>query len=107
MDPSMLIGFLIRDEADWEDWKRRLKEVKGKAIVNVYDKEPPVPGETKERKEAIDEVETFDDDEDDETITVTAKEDTTVDSVKPPEVPATGDPPASDPAPIMIGPRTQ
>ncbi|KAK5061228.1 hypothetical protein LTR84_007770 [Exophiala bonariae] len=75
MDPSMLIGFLIKDEADWEDWKRRLKEVKGKAIVNVYDKEPPVPGETKERKEAVDEVETFDDeDEDDETVTVTGKE---------------------------------
>ncbi|KIW87399.1 uncharacterized protein Z519_12035 [Cladophialophora bantiana CBS 173.52] len=76
MDPSMLIGFLIKDEQDWEDWKRRIKEVKGKAIVSVFDKEPPVPGETKERKEAVDEVQTFDDeDEDDETITVTGKED--------------------------------
>ncbi|EHY58296.1 Cysteine protease atg4 [Exophiala dermatitidis] len=76
MDPSMLIGFLIKDEADWEDWKRRIKEVKGKAIVHVYDREPPVPGETKERKEAVDEVETFDDDDDeeDETVTVTGNE---------------------------------
>ncbi|OQV03493.1 hypothetical protein CLAIMM_08532 [Cladophialophora immunda] len=76
MDPSMLIGFLIKDEQDWDDWKRRIKEVKGKAIVSVFDKEPPVPGETKERKEAVDEVQTFDDeDEDDETVTVTGKED--------------------------------
>lgn len=105
MDPSMLIGFLIKDEADWEDWKRRLKEVKGKAIVNVYDKEPPVPGETKERKEAVDEVETFDDDEDDETVTVTGKEDATVESIRPPQIPATGDPPASD-APTNIETKT-
>ena len=78
MDPSMLIGFLIKDEADWQDWKRRLNEVKGKAIVSVFDKEPPVPGETKERKEAVDEVETFDDEDedrdDDETVTVTGME---------------------------------
>jgi cysteine protease ATG4 len=76
MDPSMLIGFLIKDEKDWEDWKRRLKETKGKAIVNIFAKEPPVPGETKERKEAVDEVLSFDDeDEDDETVTVTGKDD--------------------------------
>jgi len=75
MDPSMLIGFLIKDEADWEDWKRRLKEVKGKAIVSVFEKEPPIPGETKERKEAVDEVETFDDeDEDNDAVTVTRTE---------------------------------
>ncbi|KAK4946497.1 Cysteine protease atg4 [Elasticomyces elasticus] len=75
MDPSMLIGFLIKDEADWEDWKHRLKEVKGKAIVSVFDKEPPIPGETKERKEAVDEVETFDDEEEDnDTVTITGTE---------------------------------
>lgn len=64
MDPSMLMGFLIRDEQDWEDWKKRLSEVRGKKIVNVYPKEPPIPGQTTERKEAVDEVETFDDEED-------------------------------------------
>jgi cysteine protease ATG4 len=69
MDPSMLIGFLIKDEADWEDWKQKIHEVKGKAIVHVYAKEPPVPGETKEREGAVDEVETFDDEEDDGTST--------------------------------------
>lgn len=70
MDPSMLIGFLIKDESDWNDFKRRLGEVKGKSIVNLYEKEPPVPGQTRERKEAVDEVETFDDEDDDETVTV-------------------------------------
>lgn len=64
MDPSMLIGFLIKNEADWLDFRKRLSEIRGKKIVNVFDKEPPVPGQTKERKEAVDEVETFDDDED-------------------------------------------
>jgi len=61
VDPSMLMGFLIRNESDWEDFKRRVNEVRGKKIVNVYAKEPPVPGQTAERKEAVDEVETFDD----------------------------------------------
>jgi len=69
MDPSMLIGFLIKDEGDWDDWKRRVGEVKGKAIVHVYEKEPPTPGETRVREGAVDEVETFDDVEDDDTPT--------------------------------------
>lgn len=66
MDPSMLMGFLIKDEQDWEDWKRRLSEVRGKKIVNIYAKEPPVPGQSAERKEAVDEVQTFDDEDEDE-----------------------------------------
>lgn len=71
MDPSMLMGFLIKDEQDWEDWKKRLGEVPGKKIVNVYANEPPVPGQSSERKEAVDEVETFDDEDegDDKTET--------------------------------------
>ncbi|RMZ79596.1 hypothetical protein DV737_g3299, partial [Chaetothyriales sp. CBS 132003] len=61
MDPSMLIGFLIRDEDDWQDWKQRVKNVKGKGIVHVYDKEPPHTsglraGEGKEREGAVDEI---------------------------------------------------
>ena len=71
MDPSMLIGFLIRDESDWEDWKARIKEVKGKSIVQVYETSPP-EGHREERKEAVDEVETFDDEDD--AVTVTGKE---------------------------------
>lgn len=64
MDPSMLMGFLIRDEADWDDFKQRVNDVRGKKIVNIYAKEPPLPGQHSERKEAVDEVETFDDEED-------------------------------------------
>lgn len=66
MDPSMLLGFLIRDEKDWQDWKRRVADVRGKAIVRVYDKAPPGDGQTKDREGAVDEVETFDDTEDEE-----------------------------------------
>lgn len=74
----MLIGFLIRDETDWEDWKRRVRETQGKAIVHVYKETPPTPGGT-ERKEAVDEVSTFDDedvaaDDGDDAVTVTGKE---------------------------------
>ncbi|RMZ84373.1 hypothetical protein DV738_g581, partial [Chaetothyriales sp. CBS 135597] len=61
MDPSMLIGFLIRDLDDWNDWKQRVRNVKGTGIVHVYDKEPPHTsglraGEGKERQGAVDEV---------------------------------------------------
>lgn len=71
----MLIGFLIRDADDFEDWKRRVREVKGKPIVQVYLKSPP-GGENKERKEAVDEVETWDDEDENEedAVTVTGRE---------------------------------
>ena len=75
MDPSMLIGFLIKDEADWTDWKRRVGEVKGKPIVHVYEREPPLPGDKGERKEAVDEVETFDDDDEEDNLTEKAGDD--------------------------------
>ncbi len=71
MDPSMLLGFLIRDENDWGEWKTRVADFRGKAIVRVYDKAPPGDGQTKEREEAVDEVETFDDDTEDEEDTLT------------------------------------
>lgn len=64
MDPSMLLGFLIRDDADWADWKARVADVRGKPIVRVYERAPPGDGQTKEREEAVDEVQTFDDTED-------------------------------------------
>jgi cysteine protease ATG4 len=67
MDPSMLIAFLIRDENDWKDWRRAVQEVQGKAVVHVADKDPALHGLGTERDGAIDEVETFDD-EDDDTI---------------------------------------
>jgi cysteine protease ATG4 len=67
MDPSMLIAFLIRDEQDWQSWKKGVQEVQGKVVINVADRDPSLHGLGGERDGAIDEVETFDD-EDDDTI---------------------------------------
>ncbi|EEQ91369.1 Cysteine protease atg4 [Blastomyces dermatitidis] len=73
MDPSMLIGFLIRDEDDWDNWKRNVRggavTGNGKAIIHVFDKETsPFGGHGSEREGAVDEVEALDeyDDDDDE-----------------------------------------
>ncbi|KAL9052320.1 MAG: hypothetical protein Q9162_005464 [Coniocarpon cinnabarinum] len=63
MDPSMLIAFLIRSEVDWYDWKQRISQTVGKPIVHVSDRDPSLHGSTSEREEAVDEVETFDDDD--------------------------------------------
>lgn len=63
MDPSMLIGFLIRDEDDWKNWKRNVMEVQGKPIIHVSDKESSLHGQGTEREGAVDEVETLDDEE--------------------------------------------
>jgi cysteine protease ATG4 len=63
MDPSMLIAFLVRDEADFEHWKKAVVEVQGKPIVHISKSQPPPRGT--EREGAIDEVESFDEREDD------------------------------------------
>lgn len=55
----MLIGFLIKDENDWSDWKRRVVSVEGQPIVYV-----PARAETghgQGRSGALDEVEALDD----------------------------------------------
>ncbi|KAH8592226.1 hypothetical protein B0O99DRAFT_517879 [Bisporella sp. PMI_857] len=65
MDPSMLLAFLIRDEDDWRDWRRSVQEVQGKAVIHVADTDPALYRTGVEREGAIDEVETFDDDDDD------------------------------------------
>lgn len=72
MDPSMLIGFLIRDEDDWYSWKRNVLEVQGKPIIHVSDKEPSAAGEGVERQGAVDEVEVLDDEDDDDKTEVGA-----------------------------------
>ncbi|KAL8879120.1 MAG: hypothetical protein Q9198_003210 [Flavoplaca austrocitrina] len=64
MDPSMLIGFLIRNRDDWDNWRRSVTDVPGKPVVHVADKEPVMIGQVAERPGAVDEVETLDDDED-------------------------------------------
>lgn len=63
MDPSMLIGFLIRDEEDWKDWRRSVKHVQGKAIIHVSDHDPVA--QIGEQQSAIDQVEAMSDDDGD------------------------------------------
>jgi cysteine protease ATG4 len=62
MDPSMLIGFLIKDEDDWIDWKRRILSAQGKPIVNIFNLESR-HSSAPEREGALDEVEALDDDD--------------------------------------------
>ncbi|KAF8461079.1 putative cysteine protease atg4 [Kalaharituber pfeilii] len=65
MDPSMLLGFLIRNEDDWREFRRRVAEVQGKPVIHVSDVEPSAYGGAMgEREEAVDEVEVLDDDSD-------------------------------------------
>lgn len=59
----MLIGFLIKSEEDWKDWRRCVKHVQGKAIIHVADHSPLMGGPTEGREGAIDEVETLSDDD--------------------------------------------
>ncbi|KKK14269.1 hypothetical protein AOCH_003519 [Aspergillus ochraceoroseus] len=61
MDPSMLIGFLIKNGEDWEDWKTRIASTQGKPIINIVHETNAAFSQG--RREALDEVETFDDDE--------------------------------------------
>ena len=63
MDPSMLIGFLIRDEEDWNTWSAAVQQVPGKAIIHVADHSRTRQGSAHERHSAIDEVESFDEDD--------------------------------------------
>jgi len=75
MDPSMLIGFLIRDEEDWTEWRRGVKHVQGKAIIHVSDHDPVA--QMSEQGSAIDQVETLSDD-DGETVLDESTEDALV-----------------------------
>ncbi|KAK7931937.1 hypothetical protein PG985_002649 [Apiospora marii] len=63
MDPSMLIGFLIRDEQDWQDWRRSVKHVQGKSIIHVSDHDPVA--QAGEQDSAISQVEAMSDDDED------------------------------------------
>ncbi|KAB8659332.1 hypothetical protein FH972_026221 [Carpinus fangiana] len=63
MDPSMLIAFLFQNEGDWKAWRSHVSEAPGKAIFHVVDAQPSQYGFGNERDGAVDEVETFDDDD--------------------------------------------
>jgi cysteine protease ATG4 len=59
----MLIGFLIKDEDDWDMWKSAVKHVQGKSIITVSPHDPE-RGMPPGRAGAIDEVETLSDEDD-------------------------------------------
>ena len=59
----MLIGFLIRDQLDWEKWRKAIREAEGKPVVHVAEIEPTLRGHGSERESAVDDVETFDDED--------------------------------------------
>ncbi len=60
----MLIGFLIRDESDWKSWRRAVGEAEGKPVIHIANTQPPLHGHGSEREDAVDDVETFDDEDD-------------------------------------------
>ncbi|KAL5361888.1 hypothetical protein BJX96DRAFT_153010 [Aspergillus floccosus] len=60
MDPSMLIGFLIKDESDWHDWQARATSTQGKPIIHIASSEMQLYPQG--REEALDEVEALDED---------------------------------------------
>ncbi len=65
MDPSMLIGFLIKDQDDWRQWRKHVSEGAGKQIFTITDHEPAFLDHI-EQENAVDQVVTFDDESDSE-----------------------------------------
>ncbi|KAK4556267.1 Cysteine protease atg4 [Recurvomyces mirabilis] len=64
MDPSMLLGFLIRSREDFEQWRKAVEGMAGKAIIHFQDREPVYRfsgAVGRERPGAVDEVEAWDD----------------------------------------------
>lgn len=66
MDPSMLLAFLVKDEEDWVAWRKAVTDAAGKPVVHVADTEPRLHGCGTERQSAVDDVETFDDEDESE-----------------------------------------
>lgn len=66
MDPSMLLGFLIHSKEEFEEWRKAVSDIPGKAIIHIHETEPKY-ATGNERAGAVDEVETLDEtlDEDD------------------------------------------
>lgn len=63
----MLLGFLIRDIDEWKQWRKAVTTTEvqgGKPVVRVHNIEPGELPEGGERPGAVDDVETFDDEED-------------------------------------------
>ncbi|KAH0360766.1 putative cysteine protease atg4, partial [Aureobasidium melanogenum] len=73
MDPSMLLGFLIRNEEDWTNWKAAVEATPPtgtKSIIHIYKEEPSLSGDTTEAdyERAVAEVQSCDEDEEDDAI---------------------------------------
>lgn len=69
MDPSMLIGFLVKNLDDWREWRNHIDVGVGvgKAIFNIGDTEPVFSDHT-EQQNAVDQVVTLDDESDGEIV---------------------------------------
>ncbi|GAB7361285.1 hypothetical protein MBLNU230_g1345t1 [Neophaeotheca triangularis] len=63
LDPSMLLGFLVRSEEDLRSWRAVLEGLPGKAVVHFHEKEAGYEVGS-ERPGAVDEVETWGESED-------------------------------------------
>ncbi|SPO01303.1 related to ATG4 - essential for autophagocytosis [Cephalotrichum gorgonifer] len=62
VDPSMLIGFLIRNRDEWVEWRRSVRHVQGKPVISVTDRATVLSGEPNPGG-LIDEVEALSDEE--------------------------------------------
>ena len=67
MDPSMLIGFLIKSHDDWRDWRSHVEAGEQKPIFNFGDHEP-VYADPTTQESSVDLVVTFDDESDGELV---------------------------------------
>ncbi|KAF4618067.1 hypothetical protein D9613_012659 [Agrocybe pediades] len=76
LDSSMLIGFLVRDEKDWRDFRRRVGELP-RTIFSVQDEAPTWPSDSDDNMglESISEPDDLDLDDDEEGVEVQGEED--------------------------------
>jgi cysteine protease ATG4 len=58
LDPSMLLGFLVRSREEFDEWRAAVTAVPGKAIIHVNDAESKY-ATGPERPGAVDEVEAW------------------------------------------------
>lgn len=58
LDPSMLLGFLVRSQEEFEEWRKAVAAVPGKAIIHIHDTESKY-ATGPERPGAVDEVEAW------------------------------------------------
>ena len=58
LDPSMLLGFLVRSQEEFEEWRKAVAAIPGKAIIHIHDTESKY-ATGPERPGAVDEVEAW------------------------------------------------